>query len=194
MEFMVAKDGQQTGPFNMEHLKGMVASGELTGDSMVWKQGMENWEKASTIADLASLFTGAGGAASAAAGAATESAAQAEPTPQPVAQATSMSGTAQILPNSTGALVLGILSLVFMFCYALPGLILGIIGLSLSKKAIELYESNPGMYQESGFNNAKAGKICSLIGVILSSIGILLVILWFIFVFGMLGAAAGSHW
>ncbi len=40
----------------------------------------------------------------------------------------------QELPNSTGVLVLGILSIVFCWCYGIPGLVLGIIALVMSKK------------------------------------------------------------
>ena len=35
---------------------GVIASGELLPDSLVWKQGMATWEKANTVADLKGLF------------------------------------------------------------------------------------------------------------------------------------------
>lgn len=38
------------------------------------------------------------------------------------------------LPNSTAVLVLGILSLVFCWCYGIVGLILGIIAVALSER------------------------------------------------------------
>ena len=34
----------------------MVALGELLPDSLVWKQGMATWEKASTLDELKGLF------------------------------------------------------------------------------------------------------------------------------------------
>lgn len=198
---MVAKDGQQTGPFNMDQLKEMAGSGELSADSLVWKQGMANWEKAGSVGDLSGLFGAAAAtappdpepAADAGAGA---SQAQPEPAQQPAAQpaAAAPSGAQQQLPNATGALVLGILSLVFAFCYAIPGLIMGIIGMILGKKAIEIYEANPQMYNESHYNNAKAGRICSIIGVILASVLVVVFILYFVFIFSVVGAAAGSSW
>jgi hypothetical protein len=40
--------------------------------------------------------------------------------------------------------------------------VLGIVGLTLSKKAIAADTANPGMYD--GLGSAKAGKILSLIG------------------------------
>ena len=49
----------------------------------------------------------------------------------------------QALPNATGVLVLGILSIVFCFCYGIIGITLGIIALIMGNKAIKLYLSAP---------------------------------------------------
>lgn len=54
--YNVAKDGNPTGPFDTAKLAEMAASGELLPDSLVWRQGMETWEKASTVDDLKGLF------------------------------------------------------------------------------------------------------------------------------------------
>jgi len=54
--YHVAKNGSPTGPFDMTKLAEMVAIGELAPDSLVWKQGMANWEKAITMDDLKGLF------------------------------------------------------------------------------------------------------------------------------------------
>jgi hypothetical protein len=89
------------------------------------------------------------------------------------------------LPNSTGVLVLGILSIVLCFCYGIVGLILGIIALILSSKANALYKANPEAYTLSSFNNLKAGKICGIIGLILSALYIIVVIIYLV----VLGAA-----
>ena len=56
ISYNVAKDGNPTGPFGMAKLTEMAASGELLPDSLVWKQGMATWEKASTVDDLKGLF------------------------------------------------------------------------------------------------------------------------------------------
>lgn len=77
------------------------------------------------------------------------------------------------VPLANGALVLGILSIIFT-TGALIGLILGIIGISNSNKGLKLYYMNPQAYDPSSANVAKAGKVCAIIGVILSSV----VILW----------------
>jgi len=80
------------------------------------------------------------------------------------------------LPNATVSLVLGIISIVLCWCYAIPGIVLGIIGLVLGNKAVSLYKQSPGVYSEGSFKNANAGKICSLIGLILSTLYIILII------------------
>lgn len=75
------------------------------------------------------------------------------------------------LPNSTGVLVLGVLSIVFCCCYGIIGLTFGIIALYLSKQGVSLYESNPDAYTSVSYNNLKAGRICAIIGIVLSSFG-----------------------
>lgn len=57
VSFFIAVNGQQTGPFDFTALRGQVGGGALTRDSLVWKQGMAAWGKASEQPDLASLFT-----------------------------------------------------------------------------------------------------------------------------------------
>ena len=56
VEYYVAANGQATGPFNMNTLKQMALNGQLDTNSLVWKKGMENWEKAETIKELDVLF------------------------------------------------------------------------------------------------------------------------------------------
>jgi membrane protease subunit (stomatin/prohibitin family) len=56
IQFFVAVNGQQTGPFNMQQLQQLVSNGQLQSNSFVWKQGMQNWEEASKLIELQSLF------------------------------------------------------------------------------------------------------------------------------------------
>ncbi|MDO6675078.1 DUF4190 domain-containing protein [Tenacibaculum sp. 1B UA] len=77
----------------------------------------------------------------------------------------------QKLPNSTGVLVLGIISILGCCCYGFIGLILGVVALVLAKKATALYNESPDEYD--GINNVKVGKILAIIGVILSSLYII---------------------
>lgn len=54
--YHVAANGQATGPFDLDALKQMVTTGQFTADSLVWKVGMAEWEKAGTIDELKSMF------------------------------------------------------------------------------------------------------------------------------------------
>ncbi len=94
------------------------------------------------------------------------------------------------LPNSTAVLVLGILSIVFCGCYGVPGLIMGIIALSMASKDINRYKTNPGTYTTSSHNNLKAGRVCAIIGTILSSLAFIWVIFWFLVYGSVLSMAA----
>lgn len=54
--YHVAVNGQATGPFDMNALVQMKSSGQLTADSLVWKNGMTEWVKAGTANELKGLF------------------------------------------------------------------------------------------------------------------------------------------
>lgn len=56
VQYMVANNGQQAGPFNMQQLQQMVQAGQLTPQTYVWKQGMPQWEFAGNVPELAPLF------------------------------------------------------------------------------------------------------------------------------------------
>jgi len=55
--YHVAINGQAAGPFDMTSLTQMAANGQLTGDSLVWKNGMAHWEKAISVDELKGLFS-----------------------------------------------------------------------------------------------------------------------------------------
>jgi len=80
------------------------------------------------------------------------------------------------LPNSTTVLVLGILSIVCCFCWGIVGLVLGIIAISLSKKAKIMYNNDSNLYTQSSFSNLKAGRTCAIIGTCLSGLYMLYLI------------------
>ncbi|MCB9360872.1 MAG: hypothetical protein H6587_05605 [Flavobacteriales bacterium] len=93
--------------------------------------------------------------------------------------------TQQALPNSTGVLVLGILSIVFCFCYGIVGTILGIIGIVMASKANKIYLSSPENYTESSYKNMKAGRVCAIIGTCISGLYLLIMLVYIAF-FGAL--------
>lgn len=55
--YHVAINGQAAGPFDMTALTQMAANGQLTENSLVWKNGMTQWEKAIAVDDLKGLFS-----------------------------------------------------------------------------------------------------------------------------------------
>lgn len=80
----------------------------------------------------------------------------------------------QKLPNSQAVLILGILSIPLCCCYGIVGIVLGVVALVLAKKAMALYQENPGQY--SGLQNVKTGKLLAIIGIVLGAIFLIFVI------------------
>jgi len=56
IQLFVAVNGQQTGPFDLAVLQQMARSGQLTRDSLVWKQGLAAWTAAGQVAEISALF------------------------------------------------------------------------------------------------------------------------------------------
>ncbi|MFA4851468.1 MAG: SPFH domain-containing protein [Bacteroidales bacterium] len=56
-QFHVVVNGQQTGPFAEQALAQMVQSGQITKDTLVWKNGMAAWTSAGQVPEVAKLFT-----------------------------------------------------------------------------------------------------------------------------------------
>jgi amino acid permease len=99
-------------------------------------------------------------------------------------------GTKKV-PNNVGILVLGICSIFpGCVCYAIPGIVCGIIALVMSSKANKLIQANPGMYDEGSKQLVKAGKICGIIGLSLSILFFLAIIAYFIIVGTIISSAA----
>lgn len=48
----IAVNGKQAGPFNDDELQRMVQGGVVTPDTLVWKQGMPQWRKASEVPEI----------------------------------------------------------------------------------------------------------------------------------------------
>ncbi|MGZ5583026.1 MAG: SPFH domain-containing protein [Usitatibacter sp.] len=58
-QFHVAVGQSRTGPFDLGALQQQVSGGQLTRDSLVWKNGMAQWAKAGDVPELAALFSNA---------------------------------------------------------------------------------------------------------------------------------------
>lgn len=90
------------------------------------------------------------------------------------------------VPNSTAVLVLGICSIFpGCFCAGIIGIVCGIIALVLANKAMAAYKANPNAYSQASFNNLKAGKVCGIIGLSLST----LILIFYVVYIVALGAA-----
>lgn len=57
VSYHIAVNGQAAGPFDIATLTQMANTGQLTADSLVWKNGMAQWAKAGTVDELKGLFT-----------------------------------------------------------------------------------------------------------------------------------------
>ena len=90
-----------------------------------------------------------------------------------------------VLPNATAVLVLGIISIVGAFCYGI-GIILGIIGLVLANKDRKLIETNPDVYSQGSVSNLRAGRICSIIGIVVGAIFLIVIVLYLIYFMPMI--------
>jgi len=55
-QYHIAINGQQSGPFDLAALKQYVQNGQLTRDTLVWCQGMANWQAAAQVGELSGLF------------------------------------------------------------------------------------------------------------------------------------------
>lgn len=56
VKFFMAVNGQQMGPYDMGTMQQMVQSGQMTRESLVWKEGMANWTAAGQVPELGQVF------------------------------------------------------------------------------------------------------------------------------------------
>lgn len=56
LAFFVAVNGQQSGPFDINTLKQMVTQNQFTKESLVWREGMANWQVAGQLPELNNVF------------------------------------------------------------------------------------------------------------------------------------------
>lgn len=155
MEYYISRNGSQEGPFSIEQLSGM----NLTPDTLVWADGMADWQPASQVAELASLF-----AATAQPVQPAEPAQIAQPEPQYAPGQTVYQQDMPPCPSSNQmmAIVAGIFSLLGCCCFGagVPGLVLSIIALVKAN-------SVQGRYDRDDFDGAlQASKTAKLLAFI----------------------------
>lgn len=56
LAFYIAPNNAQQGPFTLDALRQRVASGELTPDTLAWREGLAAWAPASQVPELSGLF------------------------------------------------------------------------------------------------------------------------------------------
>ena len=56
VQYMVAINGQQYGPYNMQQMQQMAQSGQINTSVLVWAQGMPQWVAAGSVPELSQLF------------------------------------------------------------------------------------------------------------------------------------------
>lgn len=54
--YHVAVNGQSTGPFDASIVRQMAAAGQISGETLVWKQGMASWTRADSVDELKGMF------------------------------------------------------------------------------------------------------------------------------------------
>ncbi len=93
------------------------------------------------------------------------------------------------LPNATAVLVLGILSLVFCWCYGFVGLVLGILAVVIASNPRKAYLEHPEEYTEVSYKNLNAGRICGIVGICVALAVVVFVIM---FVLGVTALGVSS--
>lgn len=56
LTFFAVVNGQQAGPFDLNTLKQMAAQNQIAKETLVWRQGMANWEQAQKVNEITSIF------------------------------------------------------------------------------------------------------------------------------------------
>jgi membrane protease subunit (stomatin/prohibitin family) len=55
-QYYIAVEGKRAGPFDMAALQAKARSGELTRETLAWRQGMPQWTPVGQVPELASVF------------------------------------------------------------------------------------------------------------------------------------------
>ena len=61
ISYHVVMFGKPAGPYDMAALRQMAADGTLQPDTLVWAEGMDQWDEAANVKELAGLFVSANG-------------------------------------------------------------------------------------------------------------------------------------
>lgn len=95
------------------------------------------------------------------------------------------------LPHSVPALIISIVSLATMAYF---GWIMAIIALSNANKALKIAGQYPGRYSDGSLRMANAGRNMGIIGLVLGLLGIIVWILYFVFIFALVSWASHTQY
>ena len=56
LTFFVVVNGQQAGPYDLNTIKQMASQQQLTKETLVWREGMANWQAAGEVNELKPIF------------------------------------------------------------------------------------------------------------------------------------------
>jgi membrane protease subunit (stomatin/prohibitin family) len=56
LTYFIVINGQQAGPFDLNTLKQMAQQNQFSKETLVWREGMANWQAASKVNELTSIF------------------------------------------------------------------------------------------------------------------------------------------
>lgn len=145
-QWFYARGGQQIGPVSFDTLRQMNASGQVSANDLVWREGMANWQPLGTVPE----FAGVASAAS--------------PFPQSPGVYPPPSGTMAypgygIVPQSYNGMAVTafVLSLLGLVC---AGVILGIVSIALSVTA------QNGMKRSGNFQGRGLATAALVLGII----------------------------
>lgn len=57
MQIFLARNNVQAGPYNLEQLNIMLASGEVVLDDLMWHEGLEQWQRVGTLTNNQTVYT-----------------------------------------------------------------------------------------------------------------------------------------
>lgn len=88
------------------------------------------------------------------------------------------------LPNATLILILGILSIFLSLNNEIFGFFLTIVVLILSSRSLRLFRKKMDQYELSSYKRIVVGRICAIIGLLISIFAFIIAILVFLGLFG----------
>ncbi|HEX4141553.1 MAG TPA: DUF4190 domain-containing protein [Candidatus Methylacidiphilales bacterium] len=153
----VVRGSEQAGPFTESDIRAQLASGTLTGDSMVWWDGLPEWTP------LSRTPLGAAPAAPAPAPVVTAPMAPAPIQAAPAAAVMPAPGASRMSVLAIVSLITGILGLPLMLCWII-GLPLQLCAIITGHIAMAQIGKDP---TQSGKGMALGGLICGYLGVVL---------------------------